>query len=773
MTEHRFPNSCVETIKNRAECPCILNEDNGDIENNKEQKENANCLSILENLPQCENFVGKTLKFYDLCQIKMDTPNEIATTVIETIKDFTSLTNNFACGHPQQHIGHFTCGSEKVGFRRHARSYCTTIDDVHGLFSQINNIHDALRECNSEQNCAAVLYPGDQEPQSFKMCRSIHYARVQLSSKFCTFVKELDHSYSFHDFQYCVSQNYKIFQTYEEAHSYCNDEKSCVSFSSENCSGYTNDDFNLTEEDLQSITLDDTHQSFSSNIHHGIYRTCHYPLNNNFMINKNSRLYEKINIHQDFQSDGEQSQTLISINYLIYVSAFLLCAAFTFIILIIYRRIYKSTVIGKWAMDYDEKHQKHCNSDDQIEIELSFDNHFTSEEMSTPAQVFVKIDVNSMNVTTENLQKQPQKHYSSRVQVSRNNTTTKLLPLPNSISNEKTPARRQIAGIPMLTNYSLSHFFNKIRGSKNNAAAKNYKVNEQGVEKQKRQPQTIFLPSDFRKQKRKLQQEQQCRVHCEKEFYAFSDDSCDFSRDTELNRRKIVRNLYQSETHSPIRVLIPKRANFDYVADLWREKETNRNMKEVCNVPNINGVDNNKPFWLQSVNFSSCPEDDDNVSMSSSSDDELSSSIIFEEEYISYAENILKDAKRMENRLTTSDLFFEEEEAEAKKSMPDSYTKRFPENKNVKHFRSEAYTKRFPENKEVERNDVLQNLDFAFDAQDRNFVSTEETHESCILCFNNINPDEDIYILNCCHFFHQKCAAKYLKNGDHCPVCEI
>jgi hypothetical protein len=41
---------------------------------------------------------------------------------------------------------------------------------------------------------------------------------------------------------------------------------------------------------------------------------------------------------------------------------------------------------------------------------------------------------------------------------------------------------------------------------------------------------------------------------------------------------------------------------------------------------------------------------------------------------------------------------------------------------------------------------------------------------SCPICFNDINKD-DLYILNCYHYFHSQCIIQWKEHHNNCPIC--
>jgi hypothetical protein len=46
-------------------------------------------------------------------------------------------------------------------------------------------------------------------------------------------------------------------------------------------------------------------------------------------------------------------------------------------------------------------------------------------------------------------------------------------------------------------------------------------------------------------------------------------------------------------------------------------------------------------------------------------------------------------------------------------------------------------------------------------------------NNKCSICLDTINGQDDIYILDCYHFFHNKCTLDYRKVNDSCPTCRL
>ena len=43
--------------------------------------------------------------------------------------------------------------------------------------------------------------------------------------------------------------------------------------------------------------------------------------------------------------------------------------------------------------------------------------------------------------------------------------------------------------------------------------------------------------------------------------------------------------------------------------------------------------------------------------------------------------------------------------------------------------------------------------------------------KDCIICFNEINKEDDIIILPCKHFYHKECISKWFETSKTCPIC--
>lgn len=54
-------------------------------------------------------------------------------------------------------------------------------------------------------------------------------------------------------------------------------------------------------------------------------------------------------------------------------------------------------------------------------------------------------------------------------------------------------------------------------------------------------------------------------------------------------------------------------------------------------------------------------------------------------------------------------------------------------------------------------------------------TTTDTTHaiieDSCIICFNDYLPSDDIRVLQCKHCYHVDCIDVWLKSKSHCPLC--
>lgn len=48
---------------------------------------------------------------------------------------------------------------------------------------------------------------------------------------------------------------------------------------------------------------------------------------------------------------------------------------------------------------------------------------------------------------------------------------------------------------------------------------------------------------------------------------------------------------------------------------------------------------------------------------------------------------------------------------------------------------------------------------------------SNDCNKSCVICLENFKTGERYMTLPCFHFFHEKCAKKWLKKSNKCPIC--
>ena len=48
------------------------------------------------------------------------------------------------------------------------------------------------------------------------------------------------------------------------------------------------------------------------------------------------------------------------------------------------------------------------------------------------------------------------------------------------------------------------------------------------------------------------------------------------------------------------------------------------------------------------------------------------------------------------------------------------------------------------------------------------------TPHQCLICLDDYEPEEDLRVMSCKHFFHQNCVDKWLQVGrNNCPACRM
>jgi len=46
--------------------------------------------------------------------------------------------------------------------------------------------------------------------------------------------------------------------------------------------------------------------------------------------------------------------------------------------------------------------------------------------------------------------------------------------------------------------------------------------------------------------------------------------------------------------------------------------------------------------------------------------------------------------------------------------------------------------------------------------------------DRCLICLDDYEPEEDLRVMSCKHFFHQNCVDKWLQVGrNNCPACRM
>ena len=48
----------------------------------------------------------------------------------------------------------------------------------------------------------------------------------------------------------------------------------------------------------------------------------------------------------------------------------------------------------------------------------------------------------------------------------------------------------------------------------------------------------------------------------------------------------------------------------------------------------------------------------------------------------------------------------------------------------------------------------------------------ESNHDSCIICLDDFNIDDNMINLECSHFFHEECIKKWFLYNNKCPLCK-
>ena len=46
-----------------------------------------------------------------------------------------------------------------------------------------------------------------------------------------------------------------------------------------------------------------------------------------------------------------------------------------------------------------------------------------------------------------------------------------------------------------------------------------------------------------------------------------------------------------------------------------------------------------------------------------------------------------------------------------------------------------------------------------------------EEKEMCSVCYCEYEPDEEVLVLPCKHFYHADCVSQWLRINKTCPVC--
>ena len=41
----------------------------------------------------------------------------------------------------------------------------------------------------------------------------------------------------------------------------------------------------------------------------------------------------------------------------------------------------------------------------------------------------------------------------------------------------------------------------------------------------------------------------------------------------------------------------------------------------------------------------------------------------------------------------------------------------------------------------------------------------------CSICLENFNNDDEVRVLNCNHYYHDKCISKWFERNSKCPLC--
>ena len=54
------------------------------------------------------------------------------------------------------------------------------------------------------------------------------------------------------------------------------------------------------------------------------------------------------------------------------------------------------------------------------------------------------------------------------------------------------------------------------------------------------------------------------------------------------------------------------------------------------------------------------------------------------------------------------------------------------------------------------------------------FSLTLNPPHQCLICLDDYEPEEDLRVMSCKHFFHQNCVDKWLQVGrNNCPACRM
>jgi len=53
----------------------------------------------------------------------------------------------------------------------------------------------------------------------------------------------------------------------------------------------------------------------------------------------------------------------------------------------------------------------------------------------------------------------------------------------------------------------------------------------------------------------------------------------------------------------------------------------------------------------------------------------------------------------------------------------------------------------------------------------KNYTTDIEDMESCPVCLDKYNEDEELVELDCHHYYHEKCIKDWLINNRSCPMC--